>query len=209
MKNYKQNFSYTRYLNPSDIYIKKGYSINIFATGLDSPCCILFSNAGDMLIGCSGENSGNPCVLQNVYGHFETIAEQFHVPLTGININNKGLYVSHKGTITVLNWDGSRIDILSGLPCFGDYPNGRVSFDWNGKMYFGLGTATNSGVVGNDNKWVLSHPLACDNPGNYIILNRQNFETSNMFTKNVGEKILTGGFSLTAARTLPLKPEKP
>lgn len=47
--------------------------------------------------------------------------------------------------------DGSKQDILTGLPNFGDQHNNRVIFGPDGKIYFDQGTATNSGVVGEDN----------------------------------------------------------
>lgn len=47
--------------------------------------------------------------------------------------------------------DGTKEDIISGLPSQGDHHNIQVIFGRDGKMYFGQGTATNSGVVGLDN----------------------------------------------------------
>jgi glucose/arabinose dehydrogenase len=44
--------------------------------------------------------------------------------------------------------DGSKQDILTALPSFSDHHNNRVIFGPDGKMYFGEGTTTNSGVVG-------------------------------------------------------------
>ena len=45
-------------------------------------------------------------------------------------------------------------------------------------MYLGQGTTTNSGVVGLDNLWLIDYPCAHDNPGSYILLDGQNFETN-------------------------------
>lgn len=42
--------------------------------------------------------------------------------------------------------DGSKQDVLTGLPSWGDHHNNRVVFGPDGYMYFGQGTATNSGV---------------------------------------------------------------
>jgi glucose/arabinose dehydrogenase len=62
-------------------------------------------------------------------------------------------------------------------------------------MYIGLGTATNSGVVGLDNFWVKEYPYFCDKPGSYILLKGQNFETLNMQISGAKESIFTGAFS--------------
>jgi hypothetical protein len=54
-------------------------------------------------------------------------------------------------------------------------------------MYFGQGTATNSGIVGEDNRWIKNYPFFHDYPGSFIPLVGQNFRTKNLLvgaTKN-------------------------
>jgi glucose/arabinose dehydrogenase len=187
--------SSNRYLNPNDINIVPGYKIEVFAEGLNSPSSILFTDAGEMLIADSGYITGNPSVSHLVNGQFELLADDFNVPLTGINYRNGDIYVSHKGMVTVLRMDGSRIDLISGLPSCGDYSNSRVAFGPDNKLYFGLGTLTNSGVVGLDNLWVKDYPCAHDVPGSYILLNGQNFATNNMLLGAGSEIIYTGAFT--------------
>ncbi|MGG1663637.1 hypothetical protein [Brevibacillus sp. NRS-1366] len=48
-------------------------------------------------------------------------------------------------------------------------------------IYFGQGTATNSGVVGQDNSWVKNDPQFHDFPGAPITLRGHNFQTQNLF----------------------------
>lgn len=184
-----------RYLNPNDIYISVGYKIEVFAEGLNSPSSILFTDDGDLLIADSGYITGNPSVSRLVDGHFELVADQFNVPLTGITYRNGEIYVAHRSMVTVLKRDGTRRNIINGLPSFGDYSNSRVAFGSDNKMYFGQGTATNSGVVGLDNLWVREYPYLCDKPGAYILLNGQNFVTQNMLQDNSSELVYTGAFS--------------
>lgn len=97
--------------------------------------------------------------------------------------------------ITVLREDGTVSNIITGLPSCGDYSNSRVAFGPDDKMYFGQGTATNSGVVGTDNLWVPNSPCFYDKPGSYLLLNGQNFETDNMLVEADSETVLTGAFS--------------
>jgi glucose/arabinose dehydrogenase len=97
--------------------------------------------------------------------------------------------------ITILRKNGSRSDIISGLPSCGDYSNSRVAFGTDDKMYFGQGTITNSGVVGTDNLWVHTYPCAHDIPGSYFILNGQNFAANNIFLGEAEEIVYTGAFS--------------
>lgn len=184
-----------RNLNPNDINIASGYRIEVFAEGLSAPSSILFTDDGDLLIADSGYTTGNPSVSRFVNGSFELIADNFNVPLTGINYRGGDIYVSHRSMVTVLREDGSRSNILTGLPSSGDYSNSRVDFSSDGKMYFGQGTVTNSGVVGLDNLWVPSHPFLYDKPGNYVLLRGQNFASTNMLIEASDEIVNTGAFS--------------
>lgn len=183
-----------RYLNPSDITIERGYTIEVFAEQLDAPSSILFTDSGDLLIVNSGYTSGNPSVSILNNGVFEVIADDFNFPLLGINYYEGLLYVSHRGVISTLTMDGNKQNILIGLPSYGDYSNCRVDFSSDGKLYFGVGTATNSGVVGADNLWVPQYSFFYDKPGAPIILNGQNFITKNILMSRDKEMISTGAF---------------
>lgn len=191
---YYQTDSGVRYINTNDITIENGYKIEVFAEGLDAPGSIIFTTEGDLLITNSGYTSGNGAVLILRNGYFEVIADGFNMPLLGISYRNGLIYVAHKGYITTLRLDGSRQDIITGLPSYGDYSNCRVDFGMDGKMYFGVGTATNSGVVGTDNLWVNEYSFFCDRPGQPIILNGQNFSSDNILIANRAEKVETGAF---------------
>jgi glucose/arabinose dehydrogenase len=198
-----------RILNPSDISISSDYIIEVFAQGLDSPISMLFTNEGDMLIAESGFTTGNPRVLRLVDGRFEVVADQFNVPLTGITYFNGILYVSHRGFISIVEQDGTRRNIITGLPSNGDYFNSRVVIGPDNKLYFGQGTATNSGVVGLDNDWVFTNPLVCDYPGEYIILNAQNFETDNILIERPEREIIyTGAYSPYGVPNVPFELRK-
>jgi glucose/arabinose dehydrogenase len=192
-----------RYLNPNDIVIMHGYKIEVFAEGLNYPSSILFTEDGDLLI-ASGYIAGNPTVSRLNNGFFEVIADNFNLPLSGINYRNGNLYVSHRGMITVIKRDGSRENIITGLPSNGDYSNSRIDFGSDGKIYFGQGTTTNSGVVGLDNLWVTDHPYLCDSPASYIMLKGQNFETKNFHDETVN----TGAYSPYGIPNLPYEIRK-
>jgi len=197
-----------RYLNPNDIYLSPGYSIEVFAEGLNSPSSILFTKDGDLLIADSGYITNNPTVSRLVNGHFEVIADSFNVPLTGINYLDGDIYVSHRGVVTIIKKDGTRQDIIMGLPSNGNFSNSRVAFGPDGKMYFGQGTATNSGVVGLDNLWVFDQPFFHDYPGSYIMLNGQNFQTINMLIKPSEEITNTGAFAPYGVPNMPYEVRK-
>ncbi|MDD3172753.1 MAG: hypothetical protein PHF63_03705 [Herbinix sp.] len=198
----------TRYLNPRDIVIPQGYTIEVFAERLNTPSSILFTEDGDIFIADTGYISRNPAVYRLENGRIEVVADQFNVPLTGINYRDGKIYVSHKGAITVIYRDGERQDIITGLPSNGDYSNSRVAFGQDNKMYFGQGTTTNSGVVGLDNLWVTERPFLHDFPGSYIMLNGQNFETVNMLLSETDEITFTGAFSPYGVPNQPYETRK-
>ncbi|MGC6174831.1 PQQ-dependent sugar dehydrogenase [Lacrimispora sp. 38-1] len=185
-----------RYLNPADIYIVKGYGIEVFLENLNSPAGIVFDEEGSLYIADSGLSTGNPQVLKLVNGEMELIAENFVIPISGINYLNGVLYVSHRGFVTCIFKDGTRQNIIMGLPSNGDHYNGPVAFSPDYKIYFGQGTVTNSGVVGNDNEWVPVSPLLCDYTGDYVMLSGQNFATDNILTEALTDDLaFTGAFS--------------
>jgi glucose/arabinose dehydrogenase len=201
------NYNMIRYIDPSDITLPPGYNIEVFAQGLDTPIAMKFSEEGNLYIADSGITSGQPKVLQLFDGHFETIAADFVPPITGINILAGDIYVTHRGYITVIRANGARQNIISGLPCNGDFLASNVAFGPDGKIYFGQGTATNSGVVGTDNQWVFNHPLLHDVPAFYSMLSGQNFETNNMLSASV-EKTYTGAFSPYGVPNVPYEIRK-
>lgn len=196
-----------RYLNPSDISIEFGYSIEVFAEGLNTPTSILFTEDGELLIADSGYITRSPSISKYNGHTFEMIANNFNVPLTGINYRDGEIYASHRGFVTVIKKDGTRTNLITGLPSYGDYSNSRVDFGLDGKMYFGQGTATNSGVVGLDNSWVTDYPFFHDYLPFYVLLRGQNFITQNG-SNQVNEFIHTGAFSPYGIPNLPYEIRK-
>lgn len=185
-----------RKINPKDIQLPKGYSIEVFASGLTAPVSLITAANGDMYLADSGAGDKNGKVYKYSGKHFELIADGFHAPLTGISFYNGDIYVSHRGVISILKPNGKVINILTGLPSYGDHYNNQVTFGNDGKMYFGQGTATNSGVVGEDNShWVKKYPFFHDYPGNSICVNGLNYRTRNLFTPSIFEEAFTGAFS--------------
>lgn len=191
----KRQGQYRRRINPSDIRLPPGYRIEVFAQGLDTPISMVFKENGDILLADAGVISGNGKVLCISNRGIETVAEGFNPPLTGINYLKGNIYVSHRGHITLVKPNGSKEDIISGLPSYGDHHNNQVIFGRDGKMYFGQGTATNSGVVGLDNSWIENHPFFHDYPGSDIILNGENFITEDVRTAAPNDFTNTGAYS--------------
>jgi glucose/arabinose dehydrogenase len=183
-----------RYVNPLDIYLLPGYKIEVFAQGLNSPISMVFDDKGDAIVGESGSIDGNARVIRLTKDGYEVIAEGFNVPLTGVNTLNGDIYVSHSGAISVIKENGVRQDLIVGLPSMGDYKNTQVVFGKDGKMYYGQGAATNSGVVGPDNLWANQYPYFHDYPAQDIKLIGQNFVSYNYLSYSPNDYAFTGAF---------------
>ncbi|HZK02635.1 MAG TPA: PQQ-dependent sugar dehydrogenase [Anaerovoracaceae bacterium] len=184
-----------RYLNPKDIMLPPGFMIEVFAEGLTTPINITFTKDKEMLVADSGITDGNGKVMKRTNNGFEIVADGFNAPLTGITVHNGDIYVSHRRFVTVVKPDGKKVDILDGLPSDGDHHNNRVVFGPDGKMYYGQGTATNSGVPGKDNDWIPEHPFFHDYPGATITLNGENFGSSTFLEHFPDRKTVTGAYS--------------
>src|SRR5579859_4640932 len=128
-------------------------------------------------------------------------------PVTGVAFHDDRLYVAHRGRISIVRSDGTLHDIVSGLPSLGDYQNNKLAFGPDGWLYFGQGTATNSGVVGLDNHrygWLRRNPGFCDIPAHDVTLMGQNFTTPNPLDEG-GAAVTTGAYSPFGVPTVPVR----
>jgi hypothetical protein len=76
----------------------------------------------------------------------------------------------------------------------------------DGWIYFGVGSATNSGVVGPDNAqfgWLKRFPDAHDIPPYDIVLSGQNFISNDALNPGSGEKVTTGAYVPYGTPTCP------
>src|SRR5690606_39820242 len=112
-------------------------------------------------------------------------------PWNGISFHEGKFYIAEGGQLEggkllEVTKSGEIKALLQDLPSFGDHhTNGPVIQD--GYIYFGQGTATNGGVVGNDNLdygWLERHPTFHDIPCKDIVLTGQNYTKDNALTEN-------------------------
>lgn len=116
-------------------------------------------------------------------------------PIGGMIAAHGKIYVTHRdasdlGVITAFDYNGGHTTIVGGLPAQGDYSVTDIALGPTGRLYFGLGAATNSGVVGIDNMpWLRKHQDFCDRycpPGvpaerHELFLLGRRFDTPNPF----------------------------
>jgi hypothetical protein len=113
-------------------------------------------------------------------------------PIGGMAVFRGEVYVSHRdqngfGAITAFDNSGNHRTVVAHLPAQGDFGVTDIAIQekgtgGEGKLFFGVGTATNSGVVGVDNwnaGWVVQHPEVCDIPLRDIVLFGARFNSPN------------------------------
>lgn len=184
------------------VELQDGYTIQKFTDNLNFPTGITFSSVGEMFVVESGITAGTVqgtarILRVNPDGSTVEIARGFVAPLLGIAWYNGYLYVAesgYPGQITRVAMDGTSEAVVKGLPTGGDHGLGDIIFSQSGKMYFGVGTATNSGVVGPDNEWLTKRPRYYDLTCRNYELVGQNFVSVNPLTTEPGDVAETGAF---------------
>lgn len=139
----------------TSLILEPGYKAEVFASGLTYPTSIAFDAKGTVYTCESGSAPGDPIARCRVLklspdGSVVVVADQLPAPINDLLWNVGLLYISCRGKIVVIPDGGVAYDLITDLPSNGDYSNNQMSAGPDGKLYFGQGTATNSGVVGLD-----------------------------------------------------------
>ncbi len=105
---------------------------------------------------------------------FKLNRQQFRIygPIGGMAVSGGKIFVSHRdsdgfGVITAFGYDGSHSTVVADLPARGDHSVTDIAISPTGRLFFGVGSATNSGVVGVDNweaGWLKRYPNVHDLP---------------------------------------------
>ncbi len=202
-------FDAPREIRVSDIALPEGYRIEPVTTGLAFPTGVTFDEKGSVFVIESGYSYGEvwsvPRLLQiQPDGQAIPIASGGkNGPWTALTYHQGFFYVAEGGVLEggrILRISpGGEISVLvDGLPSRGDHHTNGVIAGPDGLLYFSQGTATNSGVVGEDNAkygWLKRHPEFHDIPCRDVVLSGQNHESRNPIREgSVEEKVLTGAF---------------
>jgi glucose/arabinose dehydrogenase len=115
------------------------------------------------------------------------------------------LYFSHQqksgawGISRVRPSGGAVEAILRDLPAAGDHGVNYLEFDADGALYFGMGSATNSGVVSSHDpvnlEWIEQRPETRDLACADLVLTGAAFEDDNALTPGAGDRARTGAFA--------------
>ena len=161
--------------------------------GLNCPTALCFDRErGDLIVAESGADGAEPHIFGfhladgkrfNIYPFTRTVSFYptgfvIYGPVGGMVVWHGRIYVSHRdrdglGVITAFGRDGSHATVVADLPAQGDYGVTDLcvaNLGGRTRLYFGVGAATNSGVVGLDNyPWVRQHPEVCDRVYNFAV----------------------------------------
>lgn len=196
-----------RQVNPNDIALPAGYTAEAVATGLTFPTGVAFDEQGQLHVIEAGYSYGEvflePRLLRvDQGGGLTTVATgQKNGPWNGVTFHNGSFYVAEGGVLAGgkvlrISPDGTITSLVENLPTMGDHHTNGPAVGPDGNLYFGLGTATNSGVVGQDNYnygWLERHPDFHDIPCKDVILAGRNY-TSEVPLPSKSGKQTTGAY---------------
>jgi glucose/arabinose dehydrogenase len=200
-----------RPVDPDAIVAPAGFRVEALVVGLTFPSAISFGPGGELYLaergGIGGRVVAAPRVLRvdpdesiNEIGRLEN-------PIVGVAYRPGGeLLIAEDGyqpRILLVTASGELRCLARDLPGGGDYGLSGLSLDAGGALLFGLGTRTNSGVVGLDNAargWVHAHPEWADTAGADVELEGVNYVTAEPGTEG---RVTTGGFKPFGHRAEP------
>jgi glucose/arabinose dehydrogenase len=157
--------------HPQAAQVPSGYRVEIVVKDLVYPSCIDLDDKGNLYVAEAGYVYGDAAAPARIWqvtpnGEMRIIADQLNGPITDVLWHRGQLFAAHKGKVSVIERGGVR-DLVTDLPSFGDHFNNQLAVGPEGKIYFGQGVATNSGVVGVDNfvfGWLPKYPRLHDVP---------------------------------------------
>lgn len=211
-----------RRVDPSDIALPRGYRIEAVATGLNFPTGVAVDDSGSVYVTEAGYVYGEVWDVPRLVrvgrnNVFTAVAVgDSNGPWTGLAVRStpqgRVFYVAEGGVtrggrILKVTEDGKQEALVEGLPSLGDHHTNGPALGRDGLVYFSQGTATNSGIVGEDNYgfgWLARHKEFHDIPCRDVTLAGQNFLSEDPFKKRKRkDTVETGAFSPFGVKTLP------
>ena len=200
-------FSAPRTVDAKSVAVPSGYRIEAVATGLNLPTGVAFDGDGRAYVTEAGYSYGELWSTPRLVrverdGRLTGIAAGRDAPWNGVAYRDGAFFVAaagHRdgGRIIRVGMDGSVTTLVDSLPSQGDHHTNGPVVGPDGYVYFGQGTATNSGVVGEDSYeygWLQRHPEFHDVPCRDVTLAGRNFTSSNPLTPAANDEVSTGAF---------------
>jgi glucose/arabinose dehydrogenase len=172
-----------------DITVPDGYRAVRVVNGLNFPSAFTWDSSGTLYI-LESHTVPVPTLKPKIVrvrrdGHIDRVSlTGADAPsgdtAIGLTFHDGWLYLSHEqkdGTFNIsrVRPDGGAVEaVVRSVPVTGDHDVNHLLFDKDGAMYYGVGSATNSGVVSADDpvnqKWLKQHPDAHDLPCRELVL---------------------------------------
>jgi glucose/arabinose dehydrogenase len=190
--------------SPRELDLPEGYRAEVVAKGFTFATSVAIKDSDNIYIAEAGYSYGPKTSVARILhinskGKINEVARGFEGPINGLAVKDDNLYVSHRGKITELALKTmERRDLVKDLPSLGDHHNNDLVFGSDGALYFGQGTATNAGVVGEDNfvyAWADRYPYFHDIPSRDFKLTGEKYNPLNLGTVNPVDAKSTGAFS--------------
>ena len=182
-----------------------GFTVKPYVRGLSAPTAMAFDDDGSLLVAEGGNYDDEPRILRiKADGNIDTVYPggrrfpfylpqpgdfRLYGPIGGMIVYQGRIYVTHrdengKGRITAFDRSGRHTTVAANLPAQGDHSITDLAIDPRlGRLYFGVGSATNSGVVGLDNwEWVRERPKVHDLTWSRVHLRGYRFDSPNPFS---------------------------
>lgn len=165
-----------------NMYSNKTYSLNLYDNKKEAKIILkLEKGVRDFSLGSNDDffvAYKNKVVYIDKRGITSTIINNDKYNIYSLLYGQEGIYFSSNSSIYRYNFSNKTIEeLVSKIPNCGDYPKINI-IKYNNFLYFNVSAATNSGVVGTDNKWVEKSPYVCDFSPYEITLVGSNFGTA-------------------------------
>ncbi|MDP2314118.1 MAG: c-type cytochrome [Pseudomonadota bacterium] len=194
--------------NAAAVWVPPGYAATVVAGGLNFPSGITVDADGKVFVVEAGYSYGDvwlePRLLQVLQdGTYEVVATGEDAPWTGVDAGFGDLFVAEGGlvdggSILRITTAGKVTPLVSGLPGMGDHHTNGPVVAPDGWVYFGQGTATNSGYVGLDSYeygWLSRRPQYHDIPCADVQVTGRNHTTRDPLTEDPTDRVETGAFA--------------
>ncbi len=210
------SFEQPRKINSADVALPQGYRIEAVTAGLTFPTGVAFDDEGGIYVVESGYSYGEvwttPRLLRIAPDgrSFSQVASGGrNGPWTGVAFHKGAFFIAEGGEleggrILRVEKDGKVAVLIDDLPSRGDHHTNGPAIGQDGWVYFGVGTYTNSGIVGEDNAkfgWLKRFPDLHDIPCQDITLNGENYIGPDPLKPEQGKIIETGAFSRLGEKT--------
>lgn len=208
------DFEPPRRVAAEDIAVPSGYRIEPVVTGLTFPSAVVTDDANRVYVVEAGYSYGEAFAVPRLLrldagGRLHEVARGRAGPWTGVGFHDRHFYVAESGTpgrVLRVAKDGTIAVLADNLPGRTDHFTDRPVVGPDGWLYFGQGTATNSGVVGEDNLkmgWLGRSPLLHDIPCRDVILAGRNFTTADVLGGSGKREVKTGDYVPFGTPTQP------